>query len=128
MGAQRVYVFDADYFDIHQYHVISHSDNVFVTKLHGNIKPYTVCTPPAPTEPLINGYVILEDRYVTLSSDDTRWYRCVCVRLPTIGKIITILTNLLWLSVEQVRLLYHYRWFIEIVFRHDLRSQLNSID
>lgn len=116
-GAQRIYVFDAGYFHIDQYHTISRSDNFFVTKLHGNIKPHTVWERPAPTEPLVNGYVVLEDRYVTLSGDDTRWYRCVRVRLPTTGKVITILTNLLWLSVEQVCLLYHYRWSIEIVFR-----------
>jgi IS4 transposase len=38
------------------------------------------------------------------------------VKLTT-GKEITILTNLLLLSAEQICLLYCYRWTIEIVFR-----------
>lgn len=114
-GARRIYVFDAGYFEIGQYHTISSSDNFFVTKLHRNIKPQTVCERPAPAELVADDYTVLEDRYVTLTGAE-RWYRCLRIRLST-NQDITILTNLLWLSAEQICLLYRYRWKIEIIFR-----------
>jgi hypothetical protein len=121
--AGRIYLFDAGYFNVETYHTISQSHNFFVTKLHSNIQPHTVCHRLVQKPLLPNGYVVEEDRYVTLNGDDTNWFRCLRVRLTT-EKVITILTNLLWLSAEQslprsigVCLLYHYRWSIEIVFR-----------
>ena len=44
--AGRLYVSDAGYFDIDQYHEISDTGSYFVTKLHGNIEPEEVCRRP----------------------------------------------------------------------------------
>ena len=115
-GAEYIYVFDAGYFNIEVYHRINDSGNYFVTKLHKNIKPIIQRQRPVPDQPVAGGYVVLEDAYVCLGGDESRWYRILRVRLPT-GKVITILTNLLLLSAEQICLLYRYRWTIEIVFR-----------
>jgi putative transposase len=115
-GAEYIYVFDAGYFNIEVYHQINDSGNYFVTKLHKNIKPIIQRQRPVPDQPVAGDYVVLEDAYVCLGGDESRWYRILRVRLPT-GKVITILTNLLLLSAEQICLLYRYRWTIEIVFR-----------
>lgn len=115
-GAEYIYVFDAGYFNIEVYHRINDSGNYFVTKLHKNIKPIIQRQRPVPDQPVAGDYVVLEDAYVCLGGDESRWYRILRVRLPT-GKVITILTNLLLLSAEQICLLYRYRWTIEIVFR-----------
>ena len=114
--AGYIHVFDAGYFNIEVYHKINDSGNYFVTKLHGNIKPIIQRRRTVPDQPVAGGYIVLEDAYVCLGGDDSRWYRILRVRLPT-GKVITILTNLLLLSAEQICLLYRYRWTIEIVFR-----------
>ena len=120
-GAGRLYVFDAGYFDIDQYHEISDTGNYFVTKLHGNIEPEEVCTRPVPEECTDAGgrtdcgYAVLEDRYVQLTGRDM-WYRVLRVEVST-DKTIEILTNLLWLDAAQICRLYHHRWSIEIVFR-----------
>jgi len=115
-GAGLINLFDAGYFSIDVYHKINDSGNYFVTKLHSNIKPVIQRQRAVPAEPVAGGYVVLEDADVCLGGDETRWYRILRVRLPT-GKEITILTNLLLLSAEQICLLYRYRWTIEIVFR-----------
>lgn len=120
-GAGRLYVFDAGYFDIDQYHEITDTGNYFATKLHGNIEPETVCRRPVPDEYTDAGrrtdcgYSVLEDRYVRLTGRDM-WYRVLTVKVST-NKTIEILTNLLWLDAAQVCRLYHHRWSIEIVFR-----------
>ena len=120
-GAGRLYVFDAGYFDIDQYHEISDTDNYFVTKLHGNIEPEEVCTRPVPEKYTDAGgrtdcsYAVLEDRYVRLTGRDI-WYRVLKVKVST-DKTIEILTNLLWLDAAQICRLYHHRWSIEVVFR-----------
>jgi hypothetical protein len=115
-GDGCIYVFDAGYFNIQVYHQINDSGNHFVTKLHGNIKPVIQRQRTVSDQPVACGYVVLEDADVCLGGDETRWYRILRVRLPT-GKEITLLTNLLLLSAEQICLLYCYRWTIEIVFR-----------
>lgn len=115
-GAGHIDVFDAGYFNIDTYHKINDSGNYFVTKLHSNIKPVIQRQRPVPPKPETGGYVVLEDADVCLGGDETRWYRILRVRLTT-GREITILTNLLLLSAEQICLLYRYRWFIEVVFR-----------
>lgn len=118
-GAGRINLFDCGYFKIDQYHQITDSGNYFVTKLHGNIKPEELEERPVPEgDPAgrADGYTVLSDRYVVLSGDEENWYRLLHVRLSS-EKEITILTNLLWLSAEQLCLLYRYRWSIEIVFR-----------
>lgn len=120
-GAGRVYVFDAGYFDIDQFHRITDTGNHFVTKLHGNIEPETVCTRPVPEAYTDDGgrtdcdYAVLEDRYVRLTGRPM-WYRVLTVKVST-DKTIEILTNLLWLDAAQICRLYHHRWSIEIVFR-----------
>lgn len=115
-GAGRLNLFDCGYFKIDQYHAITHSGNYFVTKLHGNIKPEPVAERPVPEGQVADGYQVLSDAYVLLSGEAERWYRCLHVRLST-EEELTILTNLLWLSAEQICLFYRYRWTIEIVFR-----------
>ena len=115
-GAGRLNLFDCGYFNIAQYHQITHSGNYFVTKLHGNIEPEKVTERPVPEGEVADGYQVLTDQYVLLSGEEQTWYRCLHVRLST-EKEITILTNLLWLSAEQICLFYRYRWSIEIVFR-----------
>jgi hypothetical protein len=115
-GAGLIYAFDAGYFNINVYHRINDSGNYFVTKLHKNIKPVTQRRRPVPDQPVTGGYEVLEDADVCLGNDESRWYRILRVKLTT-GKEITILTNLLLLSAEQICLLYRYRWTIEIVFR-----------
>lgn len=114
--AGYIYVFDAGYFSIEVYHKINDSGNYFVTKLHGNIKPLIQGQRSVPDYPVAGGYVVLEDADVCLGGDQTRRYRILRVRLPT-GKVITILTNLLLLTAEQICLLYRYRWTLEIMFR-----------
>ena len=125
-GAGRLYVFDAGYFDIDQYHEITDTGSYFVTKLHGNmlhgnIEPEEVCTRPVPEECADAGgrtdcgYAVLEDRYVQLTGRDM-WYRVLRVKVST-DKTTEILTNLLWLDAAQICRLYHHRWSIEIVFR-----------
>lgn len=115
-GDGYIYVFDAGYFNIDIYHRINDSGNYFATKLHGNIQPVIQRQRPVPDQPVAGGYVVLEDADVCLGDDTSRWYRILRVQLTT-GKEITILTNLLLLSAEQICLLYCYRWTIEIVFR-----------
>jgi IS4 transposase len=120
-GAGRINLFDCGYFKVAQYHKITDSGNYFVTKLHGNIKPEKVAERPVPEGPLpacqgADGYQVLSDQYVLLNGDERNWYRCLHVQLST-DEQVTILTNLLWLSAEQICLLYRYRWSIEIVFR-----------
>lgn len=115
-GTGYIYAFDAGYFDIDVYHRINDSSNYFVTKLHKNIKPVVQRQRPVPDQPVAGGYVVLEDTDVCLGGDESRWYRVLRVELTT-GKEITILTNLLLLSAEQICLIYRYRWTIEIVFR-----------
>jgi hypothetical protein len=117
----HVYVFDAGYFDIDQYHAITDTGNFFVTKLHGNIEPESVCQRPVPDEYTDAGgrtdcgYAVFEDRYVRLTGREM-WYRVLTVKVST-DKTIEILTNLLWLDAAQICRLYHHRWSIEIVFR-----------
>jgi len=115
-GRGYIYVFDAGYFNIDVYHQINDSGNYFATKLHKNIQPVVQRQRPVPEQPVAGGYVVLEDADVCLGDDRSRWYRILRVKLTT-GKEITILTNLLLLSAEQICLLYGYRWTIEIVFR-----------
>lgn len=115
-GAGLIYAFDAGYFNIDVYHRIYDSANYFVTKLHKNIKPAIQRLRPVPEQAVADGYVVLADADVCLGGDENRWYRILRVKLTT-GKEITILTNLLLLSAEQICLLYRYRWTIEIVFR-----------
>ena len=68
--AGRLYVFDAGYFDIDQYHEITDTGNYFVTKmhgnmLHGNIEPEEVCTRPVPEEATeAGGRTIVATRHV----------------------------------------------------------------
>lgn len=114
--AGRLTLFDCGYFDVEQYHAITQTGNYFVTKLHSNIQPEVVQERPVPEETVAEDYEVLADRYALLSGAEEHWYRCVHVRLST-DKEITILTNLLWLEVEQICLLYRSRWSIEIVFR-----------
>lgn len=115
-GAEGLYLFDCGYFKIARYHEITRSGNYFVTKLHRNIKPRKLASPPVSDESNEAGYKVLSDDYVQLSGDDELWYRVLRVELST-GEEITILTNLLWVEAAQVCLLYRYRWSIEIVFR-----------
>ena len=128
--AGRLYVFDAGYFDIDQYHEITDTGSYFVTKLltklHGNIEPEQLLTRPVPEEYTDAGgrtdcgYAVLEDRYVRLTGRDM-WYRVLTVRVST-DKTIEVLTNLLWLDAAQICRLYHHRWSIEI----DGRLRLSS--
>ncbi|MCS3953309.1 hypothetical protein GGP83_003284 [Salinibacter ruber] len=124
-----LYLFDCGYCSIDQYHRITDTGNSFVTKLHGNTDPQSVCSRPVPetaTDPDRNaaGYSIWEDRLVRLGDDRTdreggnpgRWYRVLTVEVST-GEQIDVLTNLLWLDAEQICRLYKHRWSIEIVFR-----------
>ena len=115
-GAGLIYAFDAGYFNIDVYHRINDSGNYFVTKRHRNIKPVVQRQRPVSDQPVAGGYVVLEDTDVCLGNDESQWYRILRVKLTT-GKEITILTNLLLLSAQQICLLYRYRWTIEIVFR-----------
>ncbi len=124
-----LYLFDCGYCSINQYHRITDTGNSFVTKLHGNIDPQSVCSRPVSetaTDPDRNaaGYSVLEDRLARLGDDRTdreggnpgRWYRVLTVEVST-GEQIDVLTNLLWLEAEQICRLYKHRWSIEIVFR-----------
>jgi len=111
-GTGYIYVFDAGYFNIDIYHRINDSGNYFATKLYKNIQPVTQRQRPVPDQPVAGGYVVLEDADVCLDDDTSRWYRILRVKSNT-GKEITILTNLLLLSAEQICLLYCYRWTIE---------------
>ena len=114
--AGRLNLFDCGYFSIDRYHEITESGNYFVTKLHSNIKPEELEARPVPEGEVAEGYRVRSDCYVLLSRDEATWYRCLHVRLSS-QKEITILTNLLWLSAEQICLFYRYRWSIEVVFR-----------
>jgi hypothetical protein len=124
-----LYLFDCGYFSIGQYHRITDTGDSFVTKLHGNMVPQTVCRRPVPEvaadpDRSAAGYSVLEDRLVRLGDDRTdreggnpgRWYRVLTVEVST-GEQIEVLTNLLWIDAEKICRLYKHRWSIEIVFR-----------
>lgn len=112
----EIFIFDGGYWKIKTYHAIAESGNYFVTKRAGRIKPHFVRALPLPEKPLANGYVVLDDALVHLGENRSILYRRVRVRLSS-DKEITLITNLVDAPVDEVCLLYHYRWSIEIVFR-----------
>ena len=112
----QIFVFDGGYWKIDYYHEIADSQNYFVTKLNKRIKPLLVKKLPLPQQPLTSGYTILSDDLIYLGDRQDITYRRLEV-IQTQGKQITLLTNLIHLSADQICLLYRYRWTIEIVFR-----------
>ena len=112
----QIFLFDGGYWKIETYHAIVESGNHFVTKRGGNIRPQVVQELPLPEEPLSSGYVILRDALVYLGTRQDLLYRIVVVRLPN-GKEITLLSSLVEATADEIYLLYHYRWTIEILFR-----------
>ncbi|MFQ5813982.1 MAG: IS4 family transposase [Anaerolineae bacterium] len=113
---EQIFLFDGGYWKIDTYHAIVDSGNHFVTKRGGNIQPQGVQELPLPEEPLHSGYVVLQDALVYLGTRRDLLYRMLRVRLPD-GKQITLLSSLVMATADEICLLYHYRWTIEIIFR-----------
>lgn len=112
----NIFLFDGGYCSIDTYADIAASNNNFVTKGVGNIKPTIVQELPLPQEPLASEYTVVKDALVTLGDDPSRTYRMLEVEL-TSGKAITILSSMVDAPADHICLLYRYRWTIEIVFR-----------
>lgn len=111
-----LFVFDGGYWDTDTYQEIVDSDNDFVTKRAGRIKPIIVEEQPLPEEPLASGYTVVKDAIVRLSEENAQHYRMLQVEM-TNGKEVTLLSTLLEAPADHICLLYRYRWTIEIVFR-----------
>jgi hypothetical protein len=112
----QIFVFDGGYWSLETYHAIVDSGNHFVTKRGGNIQPEIVKELPLPDEPLSSDYTVLQHALVHLGENQDRLYRLLRVQLSTDEEIV-LLTSLLEATVNQICLLYRYRWTIEIVFR-----------
>ena len=112
----QIFLFDGGYWEIETYHAIVDSGNDFVTKRGGNIQPQVVQELPLPKGPLSSGYVVLRDALVYLGTRQDLLYRMLVVRLPD-GKEITLLSSLVTATADEICLLFHYRWTIEILFR-----------
>jgi hypothetical protein len=113
---ENIFLFDGGYWSLDAYADIANSDNEFVTKRGGNIKPIIVQELPLPQEPLASEYTVIKDALVHLSDDPSLLYRMLEVEL-TSGKEITLLSSMVDAPADQICLLYRYRWTIEIVFR-----------
>ena len=111
-----LFVFDAGYWNKQTYQTIAASDNEFVTKLPGRIKPILVEERPVPEEPLDSGYTIVKDAIVHLDSENQQPFRLLEVEM-TNGQEATLLSSLTEMPADNICLLYRYRWSIEIVFR-----------
>jgi hypothetical protein len=118
----RLFVFDAGYWKKDTYQAIAKSDNDFVTKLPGRIKPILVEERPVPEGPLDSGYTVVKDAIVHLDSENQQPFRLLKVQM-TNGQEATLLTSLTEMPADHICLLYRYRWTIEIVFRW-LRQRL----
>jgi len=112
----QIFLFDGGYWKIDTYHAIVESDNHFVTKRGGNIKPHVVRQLSLPQEPLSSRYTVLEDALVYLGDRQEQLYRMLRVRLTT-NQEVTLLSSLVDVPADHICLLYRYRWTIEIVFR-----------
>jgi len=112
----QFFVFDGGYWKVETYHRIVKSDNHFVTKLGGNVKPQVVKELPLPEEPLASGYVVLRDTLAHLGDHRDQLFRMLRVRLSTDEEIV-LLSSLVDRPADEICLLYRYRWTIEILFR-----------
>jgi hypothetical protein len=117
-----LFVFDAGYWNKQTYQTIAASDNDFVTKLPGRIKPILVEERPVPEEPLDSGYTVVKDAIVHLDSENQQSFRLLEVQMSN-GQQATLLSTLTEMPADHICLLYRYRWSIEIVFRW-LRQRL----
>jgi hypothetical protein len=123
--AGHIYLFDTGYFKLTTYQAIVDSGNHFVTVLHDNIGHEVIAEQAVPSGPLANAYSVHADRQVYLGTGQNRQpsvYRLLEVT-DSRGKRVTLLTNRLDLSVEQICQLRMYRWMVETVIRW-LKSQL----
>ena len=111
-----LFVFDAGYWNKSTYQAIVESNNDFVTKLPGRLKPIVVEERAVPKAPSASGYTVVKDAIVQLDPDNPQLYRLLQVKL-TSGKEVTLLSSLLEMPADDICLLYRYRWTIEIVFR-----------
>lgn len=116
----NIYLHDCGYRDLSTYDEVVDSGNHFVSRFHSQITVHHLQDLALPEErQLSNGYTLIRDRVVTLGereNHDQHPYRLINI-LDSKGKPIVIVTSLLDLPVEQVCLLYFYRWTIEILFR-----------
>jgi hypothetical protein len=117
-----LFVFDAGYWKKDTYQAIAKSDNDFVTKLPGRIKPILVEERPVPEGPLDSGYTVVKDAIVHLDSENQQPFRLLEVQM-TNGQEATLLSTLTQMPADNICLLYRYRWTIEIIFRW-LRQRL----
>jgi hypothetical protein len=117
-----LFVFDAGYWKKDTYLAIAESDNDFVTKLPGRIKPILVEERPIPEVPLDSGYTVVTDAIVRLNSENQQPFRLLEVQM-TNGQEATLFSSLTEMPADKICLLYRYRWTIEIVFRW-LRQRL----
>lgn len=112
----QIFVHDGGYWKIDTFQAITGSDNDFVTKLGGNIKPHIVQEQPLPEGSLVSGYTVLQDALVYLGDRQDVHYRMLRVRVSTDEEIV-LLSSLIDISADRICLLYRYRWTIEILFR-----------
>ena len=112
----QIFIHDGGYWKIDTFQDIVDSDNDFVTKLGGNIKPHRVEKLPLPEAPLTSGYTVLQDALVYLGDRQDAYFRMLRVRVSTDEEIV-LLTSLIDAPADRICLLYRYRWTIEILFR-----------
>jgi len=117
--SQQIYLFDCGYKKLTTYDKITDSSNYFVTKLHGQILYDIIEVISNKTKILANGFELHSDNRVRIGTGRNQaknTYRII-IGKDSYGNDLKILTNMVDLSVEQIVLLYQYRWTIEIVFR-----------
>ena len=116
----NIYLHDCGYRNLDTYDEVVDSGNHFVSRFHSQITVHHLKDLALPDERhLSNGYTLIRDRIATLGTredHDQHRYRLINI-LDSKGKPIVVVTSLLDLPVEHVRLLYFYRWVIEILFR-----------
>lgn len=117
---EHIYLHDCGYRNLSLYDAVVENGDHFVSRYHSRISFHMDRELSLPEEcELSNGYLLIRDRIGTLGQRedaDQPMYRLINI-LDSQGKPIVIVTSLLDLPVEQVCLLYFYRWTIEILFR-----------
>ena len=117
---ELIYLHDCGYRNLSLYDAVVENGDHFVSRYHSKISFHMDRELSLSEEcELSNGYLLTRDRIGTLGQRedaDQPMYRLINI-LDSQGKPIVIVTSLLDLPVEQVCLLYFYRWTIEILFR-----------